>query len=357
MSNVNATTSSPDVLVIGAGLTGALIASQLAEHGARVGLIDGLRVGQGATVHALGIATPDPTDTHFEETTRGVARLRNIADRHAIKLQSCNVLHTATTTDGAAALKRLAGSQLATRAEWTTQPGVLPRGIEAGLLIHDGALVDLDRMLTRLLHHPRISVVQNTEVLQLEQRGASTYAICRDSTLAAACVVLATNAYAGLLSPYLADSVRVVRGTAFTSHPLPDIMASQFGMPVIVNIGKLAISPMPGGRVQAVAFQTDGGSEGGNGSDTYDSLRRFLRQIDPNLPSQASAWASCVTTFTGDGSPLVGRLVGPALSPATQVAGATNGTVLYALGLGAFGLAWGAIVADKIAAMALSPVQ
>lgn len=78
-----------DVLVVGAGLTGAMIAAQLAERGARVGVVDAQRVGHGATARALGVAAPDPSSPHFAETARGMDLLRALADRLNIKLQSC----------------------------------------------------------------------------------------------------------------------------------------------------------------------------------------------------------------------------------------------------------------------------
>ncbi len=93
------------------------------------------------------------------------------------------------------------------RLEWIAQPEMLPRGFAGGLLVHDGALVDMDRLVTRLLQHPRIVVKQNVEITRLESREGKMYTLGREHTLAAKCVVLSANAYIGMLSPYLAESV------------------------------------------------------------------------------------------------------------------------------------------------------
>jgi glycine/D-amino acid oxidase-like deaminating enzyme len=71
--------SNPDVLVIGAGFAGAMIAANLAEQGAHVSVIDALHVAAGATRRALGLATPSLNPAHVKETAQGVQRLTQIA--------------------------------------------------------------------------------------------------------------------------------------------------------------------------------------------------------------------------------------------------------------------------------------
>ena len=64
-----------DVLIIGAGVTGAVIASTLAEAGMKVAVMEALNVGSGATRRALGVATLDPREAHFADTARGLTLL------------------------------------------------------------------------------------------------------------------------------------------------------------------------------------------------------------------------------------------------------------------------------------------
>ncbi len=327
-----------DVLVVGAGLTGAMIASHMAESGLSVGVVDAQRVGQGATSRAIGLATLDPSAAHFDQTARGMDLLRAIADRHRVRLQSCSTLHLSSTVDGMAALQRVAADHPALRLEWVSTVDMLPRGFTGGLLVHDGALVDMDRLVTRLLQHPRIIVKQNVEITRLEAREGKTYALGREYSLAAKCVVLATNAYVGMLSPYLAESVRVARSAVFVSHPLRDGTATKYAMPAVIDGGQMMIAPAGEGRIKAAAWQPDG-----NSADPYDILRAFLKRTDAHLAEQAEHWTTSVTTLTNDGAPFVGKLD-------------TDGNVFYALGLGAFGLAWSPVIAGQVASLVLNLV-
>ncbi len=75
----------------------------------------------------------------------------------------------------------------------------------------------------------------------------------------------------------------------------------------------------------------------------YNTLRAFLKRTDAHLAEQAEHWTASVTTLTNDGAPFVGKLD-------------TVGNVFYALGLGAFGLAWAPVVAEQVAGMILNLV-
>jgi glycine/D-amino acid oxidase-like deaminating enzyme len=329
-----------DVLVIGAGLVGAMIAAHLAERNVRVGIVDAQRVGQSATRRALRLATLSPHPSHLHETKRGLERLRHIAARHGVLLQSCSVVHLATTPERREALQRLAEANADAGIEWTDQPDALPAGLGGGLLVHDSALVDIDRLLVRLLRHPNITVRQHAEVFKLESRHDMTYVLCKGYTLSAPCVVLATNAYVGLLSPYLADSVRAARGAVWTSRPLDDGAAGSLHlpMPLVFDDARLTLMPDRDSQVQAAAWLW---RERDANKDPADELRRLLKRFGLGKPEQTSQWSTGVTTVTDDGAPRVGRLD-------------ADGAVLYALGLGLYGLAWSTIAAERIAELAFT---
>jgi glycine/D-amino acid oxidase-like deaminating enzyme len=325
-----------DVLIIGAGLTGAMIAAQLAEQGARVAVVDAQQVGQSASRRALGIATPDPSAAHFDETSRGFELLNRIAAKHGIPLQSTNVLHLATTPEHETALRDLAALH-APRLEWTTLADVLPPSFTSGLIAHDGALVDMDYLIVRLLMQPGIQLRQYAEVTRLEARDGVTYALCSNVTAVARHVILATNAYAGLLSTYLADSVQGARGAVWVSCPLRE-SAAKFPSPILVDGGSLMLAPGKDARLRAAAWQWNGSAPG---ADPSGQLTRFLKRLDPALTEQTEQWMTGVTTVTSDGAPLIGRLVG-------------DSNVWHAIGLGPYGLAWATIAADKIAGLVLA---
>lgn len=328
-----------DVLVIGAGVTGAVIAATLADAGMKVAVMEALSVGGGATRRALGIATLDPRDAHVADTARGLNLLKQLAQRCGVLLQSTPALHLVTSPEREAALRQVAGAHNDSHLEWITDTSRLPQGFAGGLLAHDSTLVDLDLLLMRLLQHPNILVQQQVEAFDLQFNRDNTMVLGRGYTVHAPRVVLATNAYAGLLSPYLSESVRIVRGMVFTSHPLNDNgsgdqSSSLHTLPMVVNDASLMLTPAREGRIKAAAWMWDG-----NDADPYFLLRAFLRRLDGDLSQQAAQWNAGVTTVTDDGAPLVGKLAG-------------EGNVMYALGLGPFGLAWAPIVAERIAALA-----
>lgn len=324
-----------DVLVIGAGVTGAVIASTLADAGMKVAVMESLSVGGGATRRALGIATLDPREAHVAETARGLSLLKQLAQRRGVMLQSTPALHLTTSPEREAALREVAGAHNDSQLEWITDASRLPSGFAGGLLAHDSALVDLDMLLMRLLQHPNILVRQEVEAFELQFSRGSMLVLGRGYTVHAPRVVLATNAYAGLLSPYLSESVRLARGMVFTSHPLNgDGRSIIHALPILVNDASLMLTPARESRIKAAAWSWQDSE-----ADPYFMLRAFLRRLDGDLSQQAAQWSAGVTTVTDDGAPLVGQLAG-------------EGNVMYALGLGPFGLAWAPIVAERIAALA-----
>ncbi|MDW8352169.1 MAG: FAD-dependent oxidoreductase [Anaerolineae bacterium] len=326
-----------DVLVIGAGLTGAMIAAHLAERHVRVSVVDAQRVGQAATRRALGLATLSPSQAHIQQTKQGLDHLKRLTSRYGALLQSCGVIQLATSPERRRALQQLSAAAPDVGLEWTTRPDLLPPGFDGGLLMRDSALVNLDLLLVRLLRHPNILVRQHVEVLRLESAGHLTYALCRDLTIMARCVVLATNAYIGLLSPYLADSVRGARGAVWSSQsPTGSVSRPPYaGLPLLFDDWRFALVPGKDGSLHGAAWLWH---ESDADKDPSEELRRFLRQFGLGKPEQTSRWSTGATTTTDDGAPLVGRLN-------------AEGKVLYALGLGAYGLAWAPIVAERVAAL------
>ena len=329
-----------DVLIIGAGVTGAVIASTLAEAGMKVAVMEALNVGSGATRRALGVATLDPREAHFADTARGLTLLKQLAERRGVMMQSSPALHLGTTPEREAALREVANAHNDSHLEWLSDTRRLPNGFSGGLLAHDSALVDIDLLLMRLLRHPNITVQQQVEAFDLQSYKGDSMVLGQGFTVRAPRVVLATNAYSGLLSPYLSESVNIARGMVFTSHPLTGSVKddgqanTQHALPMIVNDASLIMTPTRDARIKAAAWVWEDGD-----TDPYFMLRAFLRRLDGDLSQQAAQWNAGVTTVTDDGAPLVGTLVG-------------EGNVMYALGLGPFGLAWAPIVAERIAELA-----
>jgi len=328
-----------DVIVIGAGLTGALIAARLAEQSVRVQVLDAQKAGQGATRQALGLVTPDPRPAHFAQTRQSGQQLRRIAEQAGALRRLCNVIHVPSSPAARRALDQLA--QITKDVAWFSAGDELPEGTDDGLMVEESAQIDLDYLVIQLLRRPGISVRQHTEALSLESDEASggVFVVCRHDTFFAPRVVLATNAYAGTLSPYLAEAVRPARGATWTSHPLETTAGQVLNLrhPLVFDGGQTMLLLAEGGRLRAAAWLWQAQDLA---RDPLVVLRDFLRRFGLGQPEQTSAWQTGVTTATADGAPLLGAL------DAGQ-------RVLYAVGLGIYGPAWAATVAEQIAGLVL----
>ncbi|MCS7325391.1 MAG: FAD-binding oxidoreductase [Thermoflexales bacterium] len=327
-------TSHHDVLVIGSGLTGALIAAQLAQRGARVAVVDAVGAIGSATRRALGLAVPHPHPAHWAETARGVKQLVQICEAHRVPVRLCSVGYLATHEAGRARLQRLALAEASAPATWNEALPIHQNAVAEGLLAEVGALVDLERLCAVLLHQRNITLRYPLEVMRLERESRAVYALSQGYTLSADWIVLATNAFTGLLSPYLGESVRLLTSVTWRSYPLPD-EAVRLEHPIVVNEGEFAVLPLDDGSVHAIACSADPLAPHAN-------LTALLRELDESLLMHTAEQCSGVLTAGAEGAPLVGRLDSQA-------------RVLYAIGLGPFGAAWAPLVCERVLALMQTP--
>ena len=331
-----------EVLVIGAGMVGALIAWQLAESGLDVSVVDAQTVGSGATRRSLGLATPSLQRAHRRQTARGVEALDTLARQHNLKPRPVSVLHVASQLDDADTLRGLVAELQADGldAGWEIDPAVVPGAFGGGLRVANSIMVDPVLFTTRLLQRPNIVVKQNVEIQKLERAHGCVLALAPGYSVRAGAVVLATSAYTGLLSPYLADSMQVARGTLWRSHPQPIALACH-SMPVLVDGGRIAAAQTTDMRVCVQAWRWNNRTDG---DPTHDA-RAYLNAHMLELLSETETWLSAISIASRDGGPLVGTLSGNDRS--------SGGNVFYALAPGAFGLAWAPIIAEQVINLAL----
>lgn len=327
-----------DILVIGAGLVGAMIAYQLANGGRRVAVVDAMKAGQSATRRAVGLATPYLSREHVADTVRGVEILSNLALRLAVSARACRVMHLASTPADTGALRATCDELLGNRPTlaWIEGQGSLvPAGYIGGLVAQSSVQIDLDVLTMRLLQHPNITLYEEIEILALNSNPGHLSAIAAGNTVRANAIVLATNAYAGLLSPYLGDAVHMVRGVTWTSKPLDndqrllELMLQAIPMPLVIDHGRLVMAQTRDWRLRVYAQQAD------IRCDPAADITAFLRDHIPELMAHSDDWCCGVTSSTADGAPLVGRLANDTL-------------VLYALGAGLYGPAWAPIMAERV---------
>jgi glycine/D-amino acid oxidase-like deaminating enzyme len=336
-------TRDADVVVIGAGLVGAATAAQLAGNGLRVAVVDAQATAGGATRHALGLATPDPNPAHTANTARGVRALQSLAASVNLTPRQVSVLHLTRDENGAAALRALAanpGAGEGNEWSWETDPTMVPDGYAGGLRSHNSILIDPASVVVRLLQQPGILVRPHTEIAALEASPNGVVAVGSDVTVQAGAIVLATNAYTGLLSPYLADAARIVRGVVWRSWPQS---RPRLSMPVSIDQARVVAAQTLDMRVCVAAW----GWHESTGGDQVAAARAYLDAHLPDLLNETEAWATTTTTVTSDGAPMIGAL------PALTGAPGRPGRIYYALGAGPYGLAWAPLMAEQVARLVL----
>jgi gamma-glutamylputrescine oxidase len=328
-----------EILVIGAGLTGAMIASHLANQGANVAVVDAQSVGKGATKRALGLASPVLHPDHFGETARSVATLAQLAAKHQVTPQIVSVLHVAGDEPKCHDLKRTfdeIGAHVS-QAQWEANPDVVPHGFGAGVLVRNCIIIDPLTLTERLLNHKRIALKQGMEIHDIRWHRGKTHALAEGHTLRADAVVLATNAAVGLLSHFLAGAVKVMRGAMFVSQPLS--LANLNGnatrtqmllqTPLIIDYGRLSVLHGKDNRARVSAWNEEAQT------DPSANARHFVNGYLPSLSENFESQLSSVTTTTPDGAPFVDKLE-------------VEGNVYFAIGLGLHGLAWSVLVAEAM---------
>jgi glycine/D-amino acid oxidase-like deaminating enzyme len=318
-----------DVLVIGAGITGAMIAFELANQGARVAVVDAQQAGGGATRRALSLATPILTPEHFGDTARSVSRLAVISAQNGVIPTNTSVLHVPGTSARVEALHTRFVELNAHPAQvsWETDPHTLPGGYEVGVIVRNCVMLDAHALCLKLLAHKQIRLREKVEITDVRLHRGSMHALAAGTTVRAGAVVLATNAAVGLFSKQLAANIRLSHGSQFVSKPGPVNRC----LPLIIDGGRVNVVHGKDGRTQVAAWQP-----AGSGINPATDLSAWMKSREPALAEQTESTAQAVLSTTEDGAPFVDRLDG-------------DGNVFFAVGLGVFGLAWTALVAEAMA--------
>jgi glycine/D-amino acid oxidase-like deaminating enzyme len=232
-----------DVVVVGAGLVGALVASRLAREGFDTAILEARRVTGGATGRSLGMAVAGlPREYHWVVSTYGRqpareiwaltiggrARLVEAAGQLDIPIQRTGSLALAVDDEEADALwesAKLLREDGFDVSYSLTDP--LNRGFEAALHQYGAVMVNAAAMTRALLAAEDVVVHEGTEVYALEPIGGDIRVWANGRTVFCNAVVLAVNGYAALVHPYLAENVAPVRSVVFAAGPLERPLVDQ----------------------------------------------------------------------------------------------------------------------------------
>lgn len=319
---------SADVIVVGAGIIGATIAYHFASKGAQVDVVDAIAPAGGSTRHALGLIAPQPTA--LQATLHSIADVQRVAQALGVPVQPTTALYIARDEAEAKVLRAAITQATPDAAEWVDSASGLPEGCAGAVMFREALMTDVPALVQHMLRAPGVNVHAPVEVLKLEQLRGQTAIVANGYVATAQYIVLATNAFAGLLSPYLADSVAFAHGIAWTSHAGT---TSNLPMPVVTADGTFAALQQAAERcVHALAW-----SEDDKASSPEALLEHWLRAFGVDPIRQMHKREQVVTTCspTADGMPLIGQL-------------GEDGRVLYAMGAGLFGVVWAAHIAEQL---------
>jgi sarcosine oxidase, subunit beta len=356
---------SPDVIVVGGGVTGTSIAWRLAQAGHRVLLLERRGICAGASGRNAGNTG---AGSRMHRASRSVRAL------YAITTANYRLLKTLSDELDKDFELTLSGSM-----DVITTPEQMAHARETVVTKHDGGSETelLDREAARSIMpslSPRILGATYTRdrghlwpfalvtgvadasaragaeihigarVQRLARSGDRITGVVVDGeTIHAADVVLATNAWTPQLLPELANGALVpARGQILVTQPLPPLLTCTFG----TNFDKEYGRQTPGGQIVCGGYRRLDVNEG---LGTYREevtlpvlagIARCLSDLFPVLRGKARvvrAWSG-IMGFTADGLPLIGRYE-PA--PGLTIAAGFNGG----------GFSWGAIVGKIIASL------
>jgi glycine/D-amino acid oxidase-like deaminating enzyme len=358
---------SPDVIVVGGGVTGTSIAWRLAEAGKRVLLLEKRGICSGASGRNGGMTGAAATMHEAPRTVRAanalkkanLELLKSLPDElgTGFELRLTGAMEIVTTEaeradlERAIAAERVAGIDvelLEPDAARAINPALSEDILGAGFARDRGHLwpFALVTSMADAAARAGAEIRAHTAVERLAQRGDRVIGVVTGGeTIFAEDVVLATNAWTPHLLPQLPTGAIVpARGQILVTQPLPPILPCPFN----ANFDKEYGRQTPSGQILCGGFRRLDVNEGLGiyheevTLPVLSGIARCLLDLFPVLRGKARvvrAWSG-IMGFTADGLPLIGRYE-PA--PGLTIAAGFNGG----------GFSWGAI-AGKVMARLLA---
>lgn len=332
------TSDTYDVIVVGAGFTGALIASTLAEEGLHVVVLEAAKSIGGTLKHRPGIAllgTPEPfTDlmerlgeevahTLWELTSENLVRLEILLDRVGVHARKTGSLRLAADS-AQSEIFRQSAARLET---YGYAVGIEDdNGDQIAISTAEDLLFEPCALITKLLDHDNIILELDAEVHKVKERPGDGIAIfAHKRYLWADRIVIAGGIHATRLNTELA---KVLHPAAIHTLALQNTKA--LGRPLILDSGRIFF--LPDGDT---AYLT------GWGDDETDIVWRLAAVAQQLCPDAVVHDRHTARIARNDSMlPVVDRLP-------------TNPNISVINGLGPFGLSLALVAADELAELVL----
>lgn len=334
-----------DVVVVGAGLVGAAVASRLAREGFDTAILEARRIAGGATGRSAGLVLTGLPEHYswavsvygrrrasqlWALTIGGRDRLIQAAEQLGIPVERTGSLALAVDDDEADTLWESA--QLLREDGFDasfslTDP--LDRGFHGALRRPGDVIVDARALTRALLIAEDVVTHQRTEVYALEPAGDDIRIWAHGRTVLCSAVVLAVGGYAALAHPYLAAAVAPVRGHVFAVETGDQAAHSQ---PCTFAQGKGFVRSAGDGHVLIGGWSEPDSEHRGFSGDPLEAL---ASSHFPDVVGTSAGHRSETAGFSPDGVPILGTL--PGLPRA-----------YFAAGFGGRGLSWAFVAAERL---------
>ena len=320
-----------DVAIVGGGVTGLWTAYHLAASGARVAVLEARQIGHGASGRAFGQLVPFLKHSHRRIVADyGAAQGERLA--HAVSAAPAEIsaflekyqIACAATRSGLLFGARTDAGRRSLEDTAATVPGArMLYGADAAAIVgseyYKAVYLDprgfhLDplayaRGLARVAAAQGASLHPQTRVTALMRRGSHWEVRCGERELVADTIVIATNAYSGMLWPPLARSMVPFLIHAAVTEPLPADMLARIlpqGQPLTDTRRLYSGVRKFGGRLHV---SVDGAPFRPGAADAAAGVARRLAELFPALPPPrvAESWSGWIA-LTPDQYPRIHRL-------------------------------------------------
>lgn len=358
-----------DVVIVGAGISGASVAWWLKDAGLRVAILDKGDICAGASGRNAGFVTCGSVehfsrecDRHGEEDALTLWRMcednLRLIEQHLIadglecgyrRRGSYSLAGSPHEVDVLArTAEQLKGHGIdvtvVDEAHITRKCGAV--GFPGGVIYHDDGEVDPVRLVRGIIRRSGATVYPHHEVRRIDETRDGFTVHTRLRRFDASLVVLATNGYSADLHPWFADKIYPTRGQILVTAPVePFLPAPCYANFVLDYFRQLEDGRVLIGGFRQLARETEVGTADIVHPVIHRALEEFLARHFPQLDGVGIDYRwSGTMGFSADGLPLVGALPGK--------------TGLYIIGgYTAHGIGWGFKAAQLLADLLLHGKQ